>query len=64
MKFLCNLSQTQFINTSNPSWKSGTPSYITEVGLFDSEKDLVVISKFPSPYPRQGQQQISVNLDF
>jgi RNA:NAD 2'-phosphotransferase (TPT1/KptA family) len=37
---------------------------MTEVGLFDDEKDLVVISKFQSPVLRQGTQQISVKIDF
>jgi hypothetical protein len=64
MKFLCNLSQTQFNNTSNPTWTPGSTSYMTEVGLFDDEKDLVVISKFQTPTLRQGTQQIAVKLDF
>jgi hypothetical protein len=37
---------------------------MTEVGLFDDEKDLVVISKFQTPTLRQGTQQIAVKLDF
>jgi len=64
MKFLCNLSQTQFNNTSNPTWTSGTTSYMTEVGLYDDDKDLLVISKFQTPTLRQGTQQIAVKLDF
>jgi hypothetical protein len=64
MRFLCNLGQTQFSYTTNPSWMSGSTSYMTEVGLFDDEKDLVVISKFQSPVLRQGTQQISVKIDF
>jgi hypothetical protein len=63
MKFLCNLNQTQFTKTSNPTWTSGN-TYITEVGLFDVEKDLVVISKLQSPILRTGTQQISVSIDF
>ena len=64
MKFLVNLSQTQFTNTSNPTWKSGSPSYISEVGLYDVDKDLVVVTKLQSPVLRQGTQQIAVKLDF
>jgi hypothetical protein len=64
MKYLCNLSSQQFTNSSNPTWISGATSYMTEVGLFDVDKDLVVISKFQSPVLRQGTQQISVNIDF
>jgi hypothetical protein len=64
MKFLCNLGQTQFTYTSNPTWTPNSKSYITEVGLFDDQKDLLVITKFQSPVLRQGTQQIAVKLDF
>ena len=64
MKFLCNLASTQFNNSSNPTWTLGTTSYVTEVGLFDDNKDLVVITKLQSPIMRQGTQQYSVKYDF
>jgi hypothetical protein len=64
MKFLCNLGQTQFTYTTNPTWTANTKSFITEVGLFDEAKDLLVITKFQSPVLRQGTQQIAVKLDF
>jgi hypothetical protein len=64
MKYLINLGRNQFTNTSNPTWKSGTKSYVTEIGLFDSNKELIVISKLQSPQLRQGIQQFVVKLDF
>jgi hypothetical protein len=64
MKFLVNLSQTQFTNTSNPTWKQGNVLYISEIGLYDVDKDLVVINKLTSPTIRQGSQQFAVKLDF
>jgi hypothetical protein len=64
MKYLVNLAQNQFTNTSNPTWTSGTTSYITEIGLYDSDEDLIVISKLQSPQKRQGIQQFVVKLDF
>jgi len=64
MKYLCNLSSQQFTNSSNPTWTSGATSYMTEVGLFDEDKDLLIISKFQSPVLRQGTQQVSINIDF
>ena len=64
MKYLVNLGRNQFTNTSNPTWASGTTSYITEIGLYDSNKDLIVISKLQSPELRQGIQQFVVKLDF
>jgi len=64
MKYLINLGNNQFTNTSNPSWASGTNSYVTEIGLYNSQKELMVISKLQSPQLRQGIQQYVVKLDF
>jgi hypothetical protein len=64
MRFLCNLASTQFNNSSNPTWTPGSKNYITEVGLFDVDKDLIVITKLQSPILRQGTQQFAVKLDF
>jgi hypothetical protein len=64
MKYLINLGRNQFTNTSNPTWTKGTKSYVTEIGLYDSNKDLIVISKLQSPELRQGIQQYVVKLDF
>jgi len=64
MRYLINLSRNQFTNTSNPTWTSGTTSYVTEIGLYDSNQDLIVISKLQSPELRQGIQQYVVKLDF
>ena len=64
MKYLVNLGRNQFTNTSNPTWMSGTTSYVTEIGLYNEEKDLMVISKLQSPELRQGIQQLVVKLDF
>jgi len=64
MKYLITLGRNQFTNTSNPTWTSGTTSYVTEIGLYDNNKDLIVISKLQSPELRQGIQQYVVKLDF
>lgn len=64
MKYLVNLGRNQFNNTSNPTWMSGTTSYVTEIGLYNAQKDLMVISKLQSPELRQGIQQFVVKLDF
>jgi hypothetical protein len=64
MKYLITLGRNQFVNTSNPTWTSGTTSYFTEIGLYDTNKDLLVVSKMQSPELRQGIQQIVVKLDF
>jgi hypothetical protein len=64
MRYLVTLGRNQFTNTSNPTWASGTTSYVTEVALFDDQKDLMVVSKLQSPEKRQGIQQFVVKLDF
>jgi phage-related tail fiber protein len=64
MRYLINLNQNQFTNTTNPTWISGTTSYISEIGLYDENKDLIVVSKLQSPQLRQGIQQYVVKLDF
>jgi len=64
MKYLVNLGRNQFTNTSNPTWTSGTTSYVSEIGLYDNNLDLIVISKLQSPQKRQGIQQFVVKLDF
>lgn len=64
MKYLINLGRNQFVNSSNPTWKEGTKSYVTEIALYDNNKDLIVISKLQSPELRQGIQQYVVKLDF
>jgi hypothetical protein len=64
MNYLINLGRNQFTDTSNPTWTKGTKSYVTEIGLYDSNKDLIVISKLQSPELRQGIQQYVVKLDF
>lgn len=64
MKYLINLGQNQFTSSSNPSFVTGSNPYITEIGLYDSNKDLIVISKLQSPVKRQGIQQFVVKLDF
>jgi hypothetical protein len=64
MRFLCTLGRNQFTNTSNPTWASGTTSYVTEIGLLNEQKELLVVSKLQSPTLRQGIQQFVVKLDF
>jgi hypothetical protein len=63
MRYLVNLGRNQFTNTTNPTWTKGTSSYVTEVGLYNSNKDLMVISKLQSPELRQGIQQYVIKLD-
>jgi hypothetical protein len=63
MRYKINLSFAEFQTTTNPTWKKGTNSYITEIALLDSNKDVMVVSKMQSPVLRQGIQQFVVKLD-
>jgi hypothetical protein len=64
MKYKVNLSNAEFLNSSNPTWTQGNPLYITEIALLDRNKDVMVVSKLQSPVLRQGIQQFVVKLDF
>ena len=64
MNYKCNLGQTQFLTSQNPTWTNGTAPYVTEVGLYDSNKELMIISKVQSPEKRQGVQQYTIKFDF
>ena len=64
MRYKVNLGDAEFQKSSNPGWSLGVPPYITEIGLYDSNKDLMIISKLQSPVPRQGIQQFLIKFDF
>ena len=64
MRYKVNLGAADFQNTSNPTWTQGTSSYITDIGLYDSDKNLMIISKMQSPVLRTGLQQFLIKFDF
>ena len=64
MRYKINLNDTEFQNTTNPTWTPGTKSYITEIALLDENKDILVMSKLQSPTLRTGIQQYLVKIDF
>jgi hypothetical protein len=64
MRYKINLGQAEFQNSSNPSWSQGVLPYISEIGLYDSEFNLMIVSKLQSPVQRQGLQQFLVKFDF
>jgi hypothetical protein len=63
MRYKINLGQAEFLSSSNPSWTNGNKSYVTEIGLYDNEKNLMIISKMQSPVLRQGIQQFLIKFD-
>ena len=64
MNYLVNLGQTQFFDSSNPTWDKTKSIYVTEVALYNADKELMVVSKIQSPEKRQGIQQYPIKLDF
>jgi hypothetical protein len=64
MRYLINLPNNQFNKSTNPTWNQSYTPYMTEIGLYDTDKNLLVLSKFQSPQVRQGLQQVVVKLDF
>lgn len=64
MNYLCNLSSTQFLNSSNPTWNNEKTPRVTEIGLYDDEKNLMFLTKVQSPEKREGVQQYSIKIDF
>jgi len=67
MRYKINLQNTQFQNSSNPTWSKEVvrQPYITEIGLYDEDKNLLVINKFSSPIKRpEANYQFTIKLDF
>lgn len=64
MRYLITLNNNQFLLSSNPTWNSNKSPHVTEIGLYNSEKELMVISKLQSPQKRQGIQQFLIKMDF
>lgn len=64
MKYLVNLPYNQFNVSTNPTHDDGETLYISEIGLYDSNNDLLVLTKTQSPIKREGVQQFIVKYDF
>ena len=64
MKYAINLPQEQFTNSSNPTSKTNENKYLTEIGLYNSNNELMILSKLQYPVLRQGIQQFLVKYDF
>jgi hypothetical protein len=63
MRYQIVLGQAEFQYSSNPTWDTTVQPFVTEIGLYDSDKNLMIISKLQSPYPRTGIQQFVIKLD-
>jgi hypothetical protein len=54
MDLAINLSLNQFNSTTNLTWDGESSIYITEIALYDSEKNLVAIGKLNNPIPKNS----------
>jgi hypothetical protein len=52
------------MTSNNPTWTDSDVPYVSEVGLYDSDKNLMIITKVQSPEMRLGVQQYSIKFDF
>jgi hypothetical protein len=64
MRFLVNLSSSEFMETQNPTYHSGATKKITDITLLDDNKDVMVIAKTSIPVTRTGAQVFAIKLDF
>ncbi len=64
MRYKINLGQSEFLTSSNPTWDNTKKVHMSEIGLYDSDKTLMIVSKLQAPYPRTGIQQFVVKFDF
>jgi hypothetical protein len=64
MKYGINLADQQFTNTSNPTSVGAPSKYLTEIGLYNFQKELMILSKLQYPVLRTGLQQFLVKYDF
>ena len=58
--------KNNFVNISNPTYDPTifNQRYITEIGLYNSDNDLMILSKLQSPVLRQGLQNFLIKFDF
>lgn len=59
-----SIPTTDFNQTNNMTWIEGQPIYVSEVGIYDDNKNLVGIAKLNSPIDVSNNNTIVFGLDF
>lgn len=61
-----DLGMNEFNYTTNPTWDGSQDIYITEVGIYDENGDLVGIGKLNNPIKKNSSisRKIKFNIDF
>lgn len=64
--FRLKLDVNEFDTSVNPTWTTGQPVYITEIGIYDDNNNIVVVGKLNYPIKKDsnGVTLISLDLDF
>mgnify|MGYP003149725608 FL=1 len=64
MRYSLSIAANQFTSSVNPTYSSSDIVRITEIGLFDNDKDLMAIAKLKNPTKRVGIQNFQIKIDF
>ena len=64
MRYSIGIAANQFTTSLNPTWAVNNTVRVTEIGLFDNEKDLMAIAKLKNPTKRVGIQNYQIKIDF
>ena len=64
MMYSIGIAANQFTTSLNPTWAVNNTVRVTEIGLFDNEKDLMAIAKLKNPTKRVGIQNYQIKIDF
>jgi len=64
MRYSIAMAASQFTTSQNPTWSASDKVRITEIGLFDTQKDLMAIAKLKNPTKRVGIQNFQIKIDF
>lgn len=61
-----NLPNNQYNYTTNPTWDGQSPVYISEIGIYDDQNNLVAIGKLNYPISKDStrSRSFSINIDF
>lgn len=60
--FKLNIKQADFKATSNPTWEDGESLFFDEVGIYNSNQQLVMISKLSRPVKLKENSQFAIEL--
>jgi hypothetical protein len=63
-KFVFTIPPNQFNTSTNPTWSNGNTIHISEVGIYDVNKNLVAIGKMNVPIEKVSNSTIIIEIAF